>query len=213
MLFLRPVAQCRTGQPLAVPLARMIRTGPLAAGLLLLLFSRPILADDPVRGLLARISSADRTIERVDTDVQFTWGEDSPDPRLSGRELTARWTGRLLTPSAGTYRFHLFVQGQATLSVAGREAVAGRLDRAAGSRAAKCPWTAVMCQSNWSFRRPAPPLSSGCSGRDQGSASNRFPRVCWNVMLATSHGPKPVGLRGESLFTVLRAGTAISARG
>lgn len=86
-------------------------------------------AQESQRGLLAQFTAGNQSITRLDDDVQFVWNESPPDPRLSAGPFTARWTGRLITPGPGTFKFHLYLQGSARLTIAGQTAAAGRQDQ------------------------------------------------------------------------------------
>lgn len=52
-----------------------------------------------------RFKREDRIIERVDGEVNFNFGEASPDPEKApdGNEFCIRWEGSLLAPETGTY--------------------------------------------------------------------------------------------------------------
>jgi mono/diheme cytochrome c family protein/glucose/arabinose dehydrogenase len=86
--------------------------------------------DNLAPGLLAALSAADgsATIARVDPDVQFDWGESSPDLRVSAERFQAVWRGSLSVPGSRKYRFHLFTVGKAAVSIAGRKVIDGTTD-------------------------------------------------------------------------------------
>ena len=42
---------------------------------------------------------------QIDSAIDFDWGDDSPAPGIPDNDFTVRWTGSLLTNSAGTYYF------------------------------------------------------------------------------------------------------------
>lgn len=48
-----------------------------------------------------------RTVSRIDRDINFTWGDGSPDPAVPKDDFSARWTGYLQAPKAGTYVLRL----------------------------------------------------------------------------------------------------------
>ncbi|MBN1269097.1 MAG: glycoside hydrolase family 3 C-terminal domain-containing protein, partial [Kiritimatiellae bacterium] len=43
-------------------------------------------------------------VTRLDRNVAFRWGDESPDPRVPADKFSARWTGKLVPPKSGTYR-------------------------------------------------------------------------------------------------------------
>ena len=46
------------------------------------------------------------SVKRVDANVDFNWGEESPVPeRIEAREFSVRWQGSLLAPDTGEYEF------------------------------------------------------------------------------------------------------------
>ena len=45
------------------------------------------------------------TITRIDTTVNFYWGNTSPDPRVSTDNFVVRWTGTVEVPFSDTYTF------------------------------------------------------------------------------------------------------------
>ena len=96
-----------------------------------LLLCSPLAADeddDSYPGLVTRYSAGERTIERVDRDVQFVWGTHSPDLRIPVGRFAARWTGSLLIRTEGPHAFHLYMQGEATVLLNGKQVAGGRRD-------------------------------------------------------------------------------------
>jgi beta-glucosidase len=61
---------------------------------------------------------------RVDPQINFNWGEQSPGGTLGGDNWSAKWTGTLTPPTTGTYQFaltsddgsRLFINGQQVIS-------------------------------------------------------------------------------------------------
>lgn len=45
-------------------------------------------------------------LTRIDTSINFYWSTNSPDPAINADNFSARWTGYLYVPTAGTYTFH-----------------------------------------------------------------------------------------------------------
>jgi hypothetical protein len=44
-------------------------------------------------------------LQRIETQVDFTWGTGSPDPSIPADSFSARWTGQIQTIESGTYTF------------------------------------------------------------------------------------------------------------
>lgn len=59
-------------------------------------------------------------LTRVDPDVNFNWGGDSPGPGVRAPVFSARWTGMLNVPYAETYTFYMNVQEGIRLWVDGQ---------------------------------------------------------------------------------------------
>ncbi len=104
----------------------------LVAALLLFAACAPLRVgqddDEALPGLLARYSAGKTSIVRVDPDVAFEWNSASPDPRLAPAPFTAHWTGRILIREIGSFRFHAYLQGTATLKIEGHVVLEGRRD-------------------------------------------------------------------------------------
>src|SRR5690349_15950523 len=60
-------------------------------------------------GLVARYAAGDKTIDRIDRDVQFAWGAGNPDARLPTGGFSGRWTGQILIRTEGKHAFHLYL--------------------------------------------------------------------------------------------------------
>ncbi len=84
--------------------------------------------DDSHPALVARYVAGGKTIERIDRDVQFVWGTHSPDQRLPPGSFSARWTGKLLIRTEGKHAFHLYLGGEAKVTLGGTTVVSGRRD-------------------------------------------------------------------------------------
>lgn len=106
--------------------------GVRCLALVLLLFAHPVRAaedddaflDEEQPGLNAVYTSEAGSIERPDADLSFVWSAGTPDPRLPAGPFQANWTGRLLLKEAGTYRFHAFLKGRATVRLGDQELLA-----------------------------------------------------------------------------------------
>ncbi|MGE5194837.1 MAG: PA14 domain-containing protein, partial [Deltaproteobacteria bacterium] len=79
-------------------------------------------------GLVAQYTAGHRTIDRIDHDVQFVWAARSPDARLPAGRFSAHWTGQILIRTEGKHAFHLYLQGEATVTLNGKPVVSGRRD-------------------------------------------------------------------------------------
>ena len=84
------------------------------------LLTAPVLAQDEdeelPHGLIGRYTRQGAVTERVDPDIQFTWGEGTPAPNI-GKPFRVLWTGQLFTKGATNYRFHAFVSGSVKVEV------------------------------------------------------------------------------------------------
>ena len=78
-------------------------------------------------GLVAEYvqQSGRQRVRRIDADIQFCWGQDSPDSRLGAGPFEAIWTGRLLIQAPGTYRFSLYLNGSGEVRLNDAMAVSG----------------------------------------------------------------------------------------
>lgn len=45
-------------------------------------------------------------MERLDSTVDFNWGNGSPDPSVRSNDFAIRWTGEISVPTSDTYTFH-----------------------------------------------------------------------------------------------------------
>lgn len=84
--------------------------------------------DDSHPGLVARYAVGEREITRIDRDVQFVWGTHSPDMRLPAGPFKAVWSGKLLIRTEGKHAFHLYLQGEADVTLNGKTVVSGKRD-------------------------------------------------------------------------------------
>lgn len=82
--------------------------------------------EDSRPGLIAAYTAGEKTVERIDPDVQFVWEAASPDARLPAAPFSAHWTGKLLIRTEGKHAFHLFVHGEARVTLNGKTVVSGR---------------------------------------------------------------------------------------
>src|SRR5690349_1631608 len=80
-------------------------------------------------GLLGRYTAAGRTVERIDPDVAFAWGEHVPDARLPSDPFRAEWRGKLLVQIDTRYVFHAYANGEVAIRIDGKQVAAGRTDK------------------------------------------------------------------------------------
>src|SRR5262245_20240971 len=62
---------------------------------------------------------ANARLSRCDLVINFDWGSSSPDPRLPVGDFDTTWRGKLFVMAPGDYRFHLYLEGTAELTIAG----------------------------------------------------------------------------------------------
>src|SRR5688500_7573685 len=98
----------------------------LSLGLSLVLLAAPGVAfcqDEDAEflpGLVATYTGIDgKSVTRRDPAVSFVWRDTAPDARLTPGRFTARWQGRILVVSPGSYRFHVYAEGTVRLRVDG----------------------------------------------------------------------------------------------
>ncbi len=58
--------------------------------------------------------------ERTDAELHFLFSDEGPFPALGGTDFSVRWTGSLVPPETGVYRFHTESSGGVRLWVDGR---------------------------------------------------------------------------------------------
>lgn len=75
--------------------------------------------DELNRGLIAQFITPDQSVQRVDPDVAFHWGNQSPHSSLHGEAWKAAWSGQLLIRSLTPYQFHAQLQGSVKVSIDG----------------------------------------------------------------------------------------------
>ncbi len=82
-----------------------------------------LLAEDGAPGLTGRYHDGaafeELVTTRTDGTVDFLWGDGGPHEDLGGTWFSVRWTGRLVPPESGPYRFHTESSGGVRLKVAG----------------------------------------------------------------------------------------------
>ena len=81
--------------------------------------------EDSQPGLVAQYTAGGKTIDRIDGDVQFVWGEHGPDARLPAGPFSALWRGVILIRTEGKHAFHLYLDGEATVTLNGKVVISG----------------------------------------------------------------------------------------
>ncbi|MBD2699205.1 OmpA family protein [Spirosoma sp. BT702] len=68
------------------------------------------LAQSGLRGdYYTGVNFEQKVLSRIDPQISFDWAYTSPDPRIPRSEYSVRWTGKLLAPVSGEYRFYAHV--------------------------------------------------------------------------------------------------------
>ena len=67
-------------------------------------------------------------VSRSDRQVAFDWDGLAPDPRLDSGKFAVTWSGTLVTPLPGEFRFAVYAQGRVSLSINGQQVLAGERD-------------------------------------------------------------------------------------
>ena len=60
---------------------------------------------------------------RTDANINFDWGQESPDPRIAHDTFSIRWSGQIEAPAAGRYTFTTRADDRAKLIIDGRTVV------------------------------------------------------------------------------------------
>jgi hypothetical protein len=64
---------------------------------------------------------------RVDPNIDFNWGSDSPDPAMKASEFGARWIGYIKVPKAGRYVIHVRSHGESQVMLDNAMVINNRL--------------------------------------------------------------------------------------
>ncbi len=62
-----------------------------------------------------RMGFQGKSIQRVDPGILFDWNQSSPMPRIPADDFSVRWTGTLVPPATGDYRFSAEVDDVVTV--------------------------------------------------------------------------------------------------
>jgi mono/diheme cytochrome c family protein len=77
-------------------------------------------------GLVATYTAdGGRSATRIDETLAFDWQTAPPDERLPAGGFAAVWRGRLWSQTPGIHRLHVYVQGEVSVKLGGKEIVAG----------------------------------------------------------------------------------------
>ncbi len=76
-------------------------------------------------------------VARIDPQIDFSWGDNSPGEGIASDQFAVRWEGILKVPTAGRYRFIATTDDGVMLSVAGKRIIADWISRAAAESIAE----------------------------------------------------------------------------
>jgi hypothetical protein len=73
------------------------------------------------KGLLARYSVGERSVERLEEVISYDWANSMPDRRLgkADGQFHGHWQSQLLIRQAGQHQLHAFVQGKVRVEIGG----------------------------------------------------------------------------------------------
>ena len=71
---------------------------------------------------------------RVDENIDFQWGDGSPDPAIPGDHFSARWTGRLIAPASGQYEIGITSDDGSRMYLDGKPVIDSWVDQAGITR-------------------------------------------------------------------------------
>jgi len=80
-------------------------------------------------GLVATYRVGNQSATRSDETIAFDWQDAACDPRLAAGKFTAQWRGRLWARGAGSYTLACYVQGEVTVTLAGKTVISGRAEQ------------------------------------------------------------------------------------
>lgn len=91
--------------------------------------------DGKENGLLAEYYNnakleGEPTLVRIDKNIEFNWGDGSPDPKLKPDRFSVRWTGKLKAPVSGSYRLIAVTDDGVRIFINGKKVAESWLDRA-----------------------------------------------------------------------------------
>ncbi len=72
-----------------------------------------------------------QSVKRREATVNFAWGTNAPVPEIGSDTFSARYTGELIAPKSGTYRFYLTSDDGSRLSLANQVIISDFTDHAA----------------------------------------------------------------------------------
>lgn len=83
--------------------------------------------DEPalIPGIVVHFQAKNKTITRVDEDINFHWGTYSPDERLPPGPFSARWEATLFVRRSDNYTFSAELEGQVKVSLNGKNILEG----------------------------------------------------------------------------------------
>ncbi len=77
--------------------------------------------DGPQPGFVATFQDEHgNRCERIDQTLSHVWGNEIPDPRISGESFEGMWKGDLLIRGQGEHHFHVYLEGECTIRLDGQ---------------------------------------------------------------------------------------------
>lgn len=84
--------------------------------------------DDYPPGLLATYQLGDKRIQRIDADIEFDWGKQSPLPQLPAGDFSVDWNSLILLRKPDTYQISAYLQGEIKVELDGKTVLEGKRD-------------------------------------------------------------------------------------
>ncbi len=76
-------------------------------------------------GLVAEYRVGEKSIVRIDQDIAFAWGDESPDSELAAEPFETKWRGFLAVKKPAKLRLHAQVQGDVRIELKGQRVLEG----------------------------------------------------------------------------------------
>ena len=86
----------------------------------------------------------DLVLVRADEDIDFNWGNGSPDPSILNNDFQVRWTGNILAETSGEYTFRSYTDDGVRLYLDGAMIIDHWYDQGATSRYGSIDLTAGL---------------------------------------------------------------------
>jgi beta-glucosidase len=82
-------------------------------------------------------------LTRVDSQVNFNWGGNSPGNGVNANQWSAKWTGTITAPQTGTYTFAITSDDGSRLYINGQQLINNWQDQASTTQTAITTRTAA----------------------------------------------------------------------